>query len=501
MNASRRSVIGGVVSLGLVCSGGFLWGRDAGSVTPRLKFGVVSDIHFVAERDGISSAGDAKTFEKTLRWFDAQGVDAVVCCGDLADRSLDTELQAVADAWFRVFPDNRAADGRPVARIFVTGNHDWEGHTYGMNVKRIYPDEAERAKHVLREDMAGWWKTCFHEEYRSVFRTDVKGYSFIGCHWEGISAYRGLFNFLNIEKPKLDPLRPFFVIQHPIPLGTCFGLEKPCADTDYGLTTKALADAPNAVVFSGHSHLPLTDDKAIWQGGFTSVAAGSLRYGFTSSRLGCENSCSAGKLAWKDDAAKLSPDEFGVQRSVRQGLLVTVYDDRIVYARRDFMTDQPLGPDWVQPLGTDERPLSFDAHAKTCGVPRFAENARLEVRREQAANRGGIDPSTRKPVPAVRQEVFAVTIPQVVADPSARVFFYEVTAESVGRKSVKRLYAHDYNRVLGSAKAKAKGPLVCRFAVADFEGPVKVAVRACNSFGVSQGALIAEMPNRVGANK
>ena len=37
------------------------------------------------------------------------------------------ELEAVAEAWYRVFPNDRAPDGRTVEKVFVYGNHDWQG--------------------------------------------------------------------------------------------------------------------------------------------------------------------------------------------------------------------------------------------------------------------------------------------------------------------------------------------------------------------------------------
>ncbi|MBQ1345727.1 MAG: hypothetical protein IIY62_05130 [Kiritimatiellae bacterium] len=64
-------------------------------------------------------------------------------------------------------------DGRPVEKIFVTGNHDWVGFTYGRTAKKRYPDHAEREKHLLPRDMAGWWDKAFHEEYKPLYAKTV----------------------------------------------------------------------------------------------------------------------------------------------------------------------------------------------------------------------------------------------------------------------------------------------------------------------------------------
>ena len=71
-------------------------------------------------------------FIKALRYFDAQKVDAVLVAGDLFTTGRIRELEFVAEAWNAVFPHDRATDGRPVARLFVTGNHDVEDWTYRL---------------------------------------------------------------------------------------------------------------------------------------------------------------------------------------------------------------------------------------------------------------------------------------------------------------------------------------------------------------------------------
>ena len=44
--------------------------------------------------------------EKAFRWFAAKGVDAVLCPGDIAHSGNIRELEAFADVWHRVFPEN-----------------------------------------------------------------------------------------------------------------------------------------------------------------------------------------------------------------------------------------------------------------------------------------------------------------------------------------------------------------------------------------------------------
>ena len=115
---------------------------------PNMTFGVVSDIHIriAPDGNGLRPSHDCSAFIHALEWFRDQKVDAVMVAGDLADTGLVKELEAVAAAWWKVFPDSKAPDGRHVERVFITGNHDWDAYTYdgGVFVKKLYPDEADR---------------------------------------------------------------------------------------------------------------------------------------------------------------------------------------------------------------------------------------------------------------------------------------------------------------------------------------------------------------------
>ena len=90
---------------------------------PLLRFGVASDLH-------VTDWASAETFRRALRWFRDQGVDAVTVPGDLTDHGILPQLENVARSWREVFPDDRAPDGRRVERLFIYGNHDFEGVKY-----------------------------------------------------------------------------------------------------------------------------------------------------------------------------------------------------------------------------------------------------------------------------------------------------------------------------------------------------------------------------------
>ena len=91
---------------------------------PNLIIGVLSDIH-------IRDAQSADTFQHALEYFRGQKVDGVIMAGDLADWGLEPQLQVVADVWYRVFPDDKLPTGEHVEKLFIYGNHDMEGYTWG----------------------------------------------------------------------------------------------------------------------------------------------------------------------------------------------------------------------------------------------------------------------------------------------------------------------------------------------------------------------------------
>ena len=118
MDISRKRFLIG--SMAVVAAGARrMFAAPAGTVcgTPRMKVGVLSDIH-------VRNEETQKVFIKALEWYRAQGVDAVLVAGDMADHGLVFQLQLVADAWFKVFPENKTPDGRPVTQLLQYGNHD-----------------------------------------------------------------------------------------------------------------------------------------------------------------------------------------------------------------------------------------------------------------------------------------------------------------------------------------------------------------------------------------
>ena len=483
-------------------AGFFGWGMFAGGFGgcrllsggsgPKLTFGAISDIHIrLVRRDGKDVFEGEEAFREALVWFRDQGVDGVTISGDLADLGLVEELEAVGRVWRSVFPGDRAPDGRPVARLFVYGNHDWEGFCYhgGDPAKRLFGADFEA--HTIRRDLAGAWKRAFGEDYSPVWRKEVKGYVFVGAHWiadrcrwygeTGVPQAPGWFEE---NGGAIDPAKPFFYLQHPPPKDTCHG---PWLwGHDDGRITAALSKYRNAVSLTGHSHMTLTSERAIWQGAFTAIDVGSLSYtGLCFGDLDPftrENDSNAGNLAGTNAAKIMCRMET---HDGHQGMLVRVYDDRVVFERRDFASGEKLGADWSVPVpAADPPPYAFAPRAATSVAPEFPAGAVLSARLTTGRNRGG---SGAKPE---ERRVLEVTIPAADRAGAGRVFDYAVEISGKdGGTDRKYVFAAGFHRSAGTQEAHAPTVLQVDAGLLRARGELLIRAVPRNSFGVSGSAL------------
>ena len=173
-----------------------------------------------------------------------------------------------------------------------------------------------------------------------------------------------------------------------------------------------------------------------------------------------------------------------------QGLLVRVYDDCMVFARRDFESMSKLAEDWVVPLPAKD-PMSFSFEARVGGsvAPQFPAGAALAARIATGKNRGGGN------VKSEDRRVLEVTIPVANRPGAGRVVDYAVGISGKdGGIDRKFAFAEGYHR---SPESKvANTPLV--FLVdADLlasKGDLLIKVVPRNGFGVAGEALGCRLP-------
>ena len=454
----RREFLRGVAGAGLLAGMG--WFKSAGAAMEpgaRMKMGVLSDIH-------LCQPGDEDTFISALEYFRDHGADGVLLAGDIAHGGLVPDLKRCADAWYKVFPNDKAPDGRHVEKLFVYGNHDIQcgGKTNKDSIN--FEGRYDRV-----------WEETFHEPYADFWIKNVKGIPVIGGHWNKTDRFDGLGEFLTAHAKELDPKLPFVYTQHSHPKDTCFGSW--AWGHDNGASTKALSAFPNAVAFTGHSHYTLTDERSVWQGAFTSINAGSLRYSSADYSLR-ENFTHN----WDGFRGEKRPHRMPMANvfTGRQGMLVSVFDDHLVLERRAFNYGQSLGEDWVVPLPAANETYSYAKRAKKRTAPEFAAEAAVTV--------AVTAPKDDKDFTHVD-----LTFPAAKAVDGCRVFEYEVTAilcedEVELVQAQRRMMSPDFHLPV----AKLVDKVTFTFAAEDLpmKGHYRFEVRPLECFG-RKGAAIA----------
>ena len=455
---------------------------DAGG-SPRLRIGVVSDLHIDAKPN------TCVPWEKALMFYRERNVDVVVVSGDIAHCGLVSELKKAGDAWRKVFPGNKRPDGGHVEKVFVTGNHDVDGWKFMKGAANAPSSD------IIGHRLAEAWREAFDEDYAPMYLKNVKGYSFVGTHYVnggGFFKKGEIESFLEKHRQVLAGTKPFFYVQHYHPKGTC---SAPWAwGQDAGHSTAALSRFPNAVAFSGHSHTPLTDDRTLWRGEFTSIGAASMRnlqpFG------GRENTFISGEPAVGNQQMPVMHTHDG-----NQGQFVTVYDDRIVIERIDFRNLLPAAQDWVVPLPA--RAETFAERGRKAKIPEFPKGAAVKIKRVK-----GVDRANRP------TDQIVVSFPNVRSSPKGvHAFDFQIAVEAEEADcfkiwGTKRVFSpHFY-----WAPEKDNNVVTCVFAEHELPPPSKLtpqrgrkfrfAVSPANCFGGHGAAIRSDWTwNKVKDNK
>lgn len=380
-----------------------------------LVFGVLADTHFRADGDWRRGLKSDRFFVAALEYFRSRNVDAVVHCGDMADRGLVNELQLHADAWCRVFPQNKAPDGHTVEKLFVTGNHDAQGWNKNMDWAKFVPDESEWPDKILKMDIARHWERIWGEKYEPVWHKRVKGCDFFGMHWIENSHGEGEAALMRLIDESVASSNPFFFITHNITHGTFNG---------------AIKKHPGAFGLWGHWHL----SAANWN---TIVMLNDSTPGVQ---------CPACPSWWREDGKWMGGGDGGITKAPldsklqggkwEQGLVVSVYDDMLVIERREFGEGGSLGADWVMPVGKTPHPFAKEELKKIIGEPQFSKSGKLRV--ESVMLESG-------------EEAVKISIPLADGNPDSRVYAYEVVVvgEAGSQRLFKAVYAAGCNMGVG----------------------------------------------------
>ena len=452
-----------------VLPGGWLFAAPPGwkpQKRPKIVFGVLADTHFRTDGQWRLGIKSDRYFVSALEYFRNRNVDAVVHCGDMADRGLVEELQFHADAWFRVFPQNKAPDGHVVEKLFVTGNHDIWGWRKDIDFTQFVPNKNEWPEKVMKMDVARHWERVWGEQYEPVWHKQVKGCDFFGMNWIENDAGQGESSLLRLIDAHASSA-PFFFITH---------------NRTHGGFNSAIKRHPGAFGLWGHLHLSAANWNTVQM---LNDVTPSVQ-------------CPACPSWWRSDGKWMGGGDNGITKvplegklqggKWEQGLVVRVYDDMLTIERREFGAGGSLGADWVMPLnwgtgngerGTGKHPFSKEELKKVIGEPQFGKSVKLKV--ESVKLESGED--------AVR-----VSIPLADGNPDSRVYAYEVVVigEAGSQKLFKSVYAAGCNMGIGH---ETNGGVTTLEIAKDELPPGKsltFAVRPLTSLGTSGRPIITD---------
>ncbi len=415
---TRREFVGGMIASGSAAA--FPHCAFA-SAQPNLRFGVASDIHIGGKPDA------AARVEKALRWFASKDVDAVLCPGDIAHSGHIRELEAFAEVWHRVFPDN----GERVKLMISTGNHDvdaWGGRWKNFTEERML---AERFNY--KGNLEKTWQRLFNQKWELIWRCEVKGYTFIGSQWSSLKP--PIEGYFKAHAAELRGVKPFFYCQHEHPKGTCHG--KYSMGDDRGESVRALSSFPNAVAFTGHSHCAISDERTVWQGAFTSIGAGCLHEGAGGFNYDNVTAYWHPSYRKKFMCSMADPQSYGGDAKGGGCELVEVFDDYLVVHRQSLDFGRSIGPAWTVPIPARKNgPFDFDLRSAHRTAPQFAADAKISA--NFCPNGHALEGVAHKGEPCIY-----VSFPRAKTVEGCRVFDYlvEATAEGMDAPVVRKLIA------------------------------------------------------------
>ena len=250
-----------------------------------LQFGAVSDIHIGRNGTGLNTVLWAKDAYRTLRdtalKYNDKGLDAVLASGDLTNNGSVEQVQEFADIYETVF------DPAEVPLIFSLGNHDVNtGSSYNkadLDFDQFYEALGEEYRQYEKDsDLAN---AGVHQV--------VNGYHFIALNPIDETYRNSLANSANYAKEtkewldktlakitRQNPNQYVFLSTHPIMYGMAYGGEHTYTTTAWFTRelNEILRKYPQAVIFGGHVHFPISSDLSIMQDGYTSLQCGSVNY-------------------------------------------------------------------------------------------------------------------------------------------------------------------------------------------------------------------------------
>ena len=330
-------------------------------IKPAVRFLVCSDVHY---EDEMTSARER--FEKFVqlgyelaeRCSEYPKLDAVYICGDFTDFGTLKQFSAFQESLQRVIrPDTIV--------VPVLGGHE-HFHVVGEDATDI---------HALTDMRSPYFQSILQKpsyaekRLRSILKSEPNRHEVInGFHFISVSGMRTYDQwFDSYSKDNVDwvvnevqkasdaaPHRPVFLFHH-----------RPIAQTIYGERSWGgwefclpLANFPQIVDFSGHSHVPCTDPRSIYQRDFTCVGTGAIK---------CILHDDSHASGWSDEDSVKASQGLMVEADNNGTVCIRVIDVVEGVVRNERIIKEPWNPDtfvYTEQRLRDEAASSFPSDAR-----------------------------------------------------------------------------------------------------------------------------------------
>ena len=307
------------------------------------RFAVMSDIH-------VGRTGWQNRLPNAVKVLKEKDLDAVFVVGDVADNGRKDQLQNALSTFSPLTPKTNV--------YFMMGNHDWwEGN--GSVFKGVI---GQRLNQFI----------------------DIKGYPFITVSLDGSETNNQIYTYqstsMNFLKAALEkagkeyPGKPIFVFMH-VPLThTVYGSYRIEPGTESRANnTEAMKEIcktyPQIVLFTGHSHYPLGDERCIHQQYFTAIHDGNL----TATNI------EDGLLPTNSDR------HFSESLNIAEGCIVSVNEKKDVTVDRiNFTRNEPIKKPWTIKAPHDGTMFTYVRERDGVEVPYFATTDKLTINEIQS---------------------------------------------------------------------------------------------------------------------
>ena len=276
------------------------------------RFAVISDLHIGAGDNNIAKV--KQTFEILSQ--QTKPLDAIFIVGDLTEGGTAAQNETAAGLMSAISP--------AIPAYTLLGNHDWF-NTYGGSY--------------------------FGGYFGNLNKTlTIKGYPFILLSDDPVNTNKEDFNYYNettlnflknalAEATTKYPDKPIFVHAHVPAQNTSYGSWGEVGQYFYSQRLREILKGyEQVIVFSGHLHTPIGDERSIFQEDFTSVNDGTIAFTTRIPLL-------ANGQKFDDLVGTNRPPQ---NNEVAEGFIVQIEpNDDVTIQRWDFFRNNEIKTPWV----------------------------------------------------------------------------------------------------------------------------------------------------------